>query len=373
MTKIEPFSVPDEWKTQFETIQLSKLNVTDYMPLHSDFLRVLYSDNSIDFVIYFAVGWKMYEVVKPSTFDRSKVQSYVLMHKENHTSTRLSIKKTDSERFAKKLRLFLNKNLSALKNIQDPAFKPLVTSYMQLVSSNQQFSRIGLDRELFMGISKSVSTLVSSFPSSARIIRFLVDGIGHDPTIYDHGAVSALVSGCLAWNILELSKRDSKLIIQSALIHDTQRLCAYLGRAPQRDKISRETLDEIKTMINKNEGFHEGNLSALEEFRERMDGKGFPKGKKGRAEEGKLHGISLQGRIVAIGCTFSEFLLKRVDKKPLTIDDVKTEMMQLAESGQLDGELIDKLFSSLAHDRIRDYSLSTQGKEVEACEPDEDF
>lgn len=347
------FEVPGEWKSRCDLIRLTPKTKPDYIPLHGDFLKAFLALPSIDFSLFFAAGWDMYEVIRPKDFSPELVKEVLVAHKQNPASTRICIRRTDVVRYERVIGEFRRKKFQEAASGGALAHEAPFKLYAELSTAGQTVIRGMIDGESYNNISRASSSTVMNLCSSRDALRFLVEIVGKEPSLYDHAAITALVSACIVWNVLKLPKRESKLTVQSALLHDIERHCGYLGKPAETDQISQGAIKEISVLVAAKTGFHDANVIVMQQYRERFGGGGYPHGLKGTAEKEASLGINRMARAVTIGCGFSEYMLKRKDKVPLDLATITKLMLERAEKGDFDPEMVQGLFEDMKTGQIR--------------------
>jgi HD-GYP domain-containing protein (c-di-GMP phosphodiesterase class II) len=349
---VEKFFVPAEWRERCEFKRLNPQNKPDYTPLHLDLIRALLDVKSIDFVIYFLVGWDLYEFVRPATFSTDLIKEMVDVHKKWPNQTRILVLRKEYFRYEKIATAYRKTRYTAAAAGAAMPLMPVFNCYNELANASQTIARGALHAEIYPRIADGASYTVLHMPSMKDVATFLVNVIGKDPVLYDHGAVAALFATSVCWNVLRLNKRESKLCGQAALLHDVERNCAYLLKPSVPNLISAASVKEIATMRDAGVGFHEAITQAMEQYRERFAGGGMPHGLSGPAEQQGGTGIARPARIVAISCFFAECLLKRKEKLPLTLP-VIMDMISHKSGKEFDPQIIDLLVSEISNSQVR--------------------
>ncbi len=366
--------VPDEWKSRCEIIKINQLNKAEFIPLHVDFLKAFASVTELDFTVFFAVGWDMYEFMRPKEFSIELVKEMLTKHKEFPSATRICVRRTDYGRFEKLAEKYKRAKFVGAAQGAAMAYEPVLKSYLELSAASQTVVRGYIDNECYSRVARASSSIVMSLSSTKDIVRFLTDIVGREPALYDHGAITALVTAAITWNILKLSKRECKLAVQSAMIHDIERHCSYLGKPANPAQISTLAVKEINALVTAGQGFHETNIAVMQQYRERFDGAGIPKGLKGIYEDGNPFGILRIARATSIGCAFSEYMLKRQEKLPLPQARILQLLTERAEKGEFDLNMVKEFISDIADGKTRKPTdkVKTDGTDQELEDDDED-
>ncbi len=331
------FVIPDEWRVRCDFYKMDANTRQKFMPLQNDFLRCFLNIEQVQFPLYLLSGWDLVEFIKPIEFNHSLVRELLKIVKEYSPQTRVCIKRDHFTQYEALITKDRQQKFDLIAQKNPEIFDNFVKDRYNLLSNTSQFTVKGtLEGETFFRITHAASEFVSKIPKTIDVVNFLVTAIGSEPHLYDHHAATAMLSGCIAYNSLQLAKRESKLTVQSALLHDLERNCTYLFKPIQTHCISTAGIKEIRELVAKGLKFHDSTIRVMEEYRERFTGLGFPGKKSGRQEEDIKNGISRMARIVSIACAFTEYLLKRQDKKPLTLSKIMELMGDRSTLGDFD-------------------------------------
>lgn len=154
---------------------------------------------------------------------------------------------------------------------------------------------------------------------------------------YKHSIRVSIYSTMIAKE-LDFSHEEILVIWLSALLHDIGKLLI-----PNDILLGTKKLSEKEILLIKNHPIDGGNylkkftseriyIGAMEHH-ERLDGKGYPYGKKD---------ISITGRIIAIADTFDAMTSERTYQNSLTFEDALAKMEKLVENGMYDKDLFFK-------------------------------
>lgn len=337
----DKFVVPPSWRERCEILRLNAETKAEFFPLHTDFIKCLGIAKSIDFILYISVGWEMYEFIRPKEFSLELVKEMLTVHKQYPSQTRICVKKSDFGRYEKLVAAYMQEKFAAASSGNSMALAPAYKMYSTLSEASQLIARGALDEECYNRISRASSYAVMHMLSTKDILNFLVTIVGKEPALYDHSAVTAMVSMAIAWNALKLQKRESKLTGQGALLHDVERYCSYLSKPADRTQTSVNAVKELTAIKAKGVGFHDSSIEVMQQYREHFNGEGIPRKLKGAAEgHDSLNGIVKTARIVSIGCAFSEYMLKRQEKLPLTLATILKLLGERGAKGELDPAII---------------------------------
>lgn len=349
----EKVPIPESWKERCELIRLSHFNKGDFWPLHDEFLRCLVGLAEIDFTVYLAAGWDLWEVMRPKEYSQELIKEILTLHKEHPSTTRVCIKRIDQGRFERLSARFKSDRFKAVAHGAAMGFEAVFRHYQELSATSQSVCKGYIDKETYLRVSAVSSNLVSSMPTTKDVFRLFTEILVKDPYLYDHQAITAMIAAVTAWNAVKLGKRETKLVIQSALLHDAERHCAYLGRPSDHQNISQGAIKEVEALVKSRDGFHEVNVQVMKQFREMPNGMGVPNRLEGKAERGDIRGIVRSARIVGLACALAEYCLKRRDQKPLAITEILKMVESRCQQGELDLEIFDKLTEDLETGALR--------------------
>ena len=331
------FIIPDDWRVRCEFYKMDAKTKQRFMPLHNDFLRCFLDLEQVQFSLFLLSGWDLVEFIKPLEFNQTRFRELLKIVKEYSPQTRICIKRDHFTHFENLMTQDRQKKIAHIAVTCPEILDSFAKDRYNYLSNTSQFIVKGtIDGETFFRITHASSEIVTKLPTTIDAVNFLVAAVGSDPYLYDHHACTALLAACIAYNSLQLPKRESKLTAQAALLHDLERNCTYLFKPLLPNCISTNGIKEIKELVTKGLKFHDTTVRVMEEHRERFAGQGFPGKKLGRQEEDINNGILRMSRIVSFACAFSEYLLKRQDKKPLTLEKILELMGDRSKFGDFD-------------------------------------
>lgn len=359
----EQFVPPAEWRVRCNVRHLNAHTKLEYVALKTDLIRCLLEAPTPDFVLFLLVGWELYEFVRPADYKVALVQEMFEVRKKWPAQTRILILSNAYPRYERLARDFRKRRFEAASGGAAMAFMPVYDCYRALSDTSQKVFRGGLNMDLFSQVSAASSEAFVHMQSTKNILDFLIAIVAKDPVIYDHSAVTALVALTIAWNILGLTKREVKLCCQAALMHDVERNCAHLFKVAVTDRISLAAIKEVKQLHESTGGgFHAVVLSTMEQYREKFAGGGFPGTHLGSVDERGSGGIERTARITAIACAFSECLLKRQEKHPLSLPTILGILQQRAKA-DFDPEIVAAFVRAANSNEIRKPSKKSDSEE----------
>lgn len=275
----ETFSPPQEWRERCEVSKLNPANKLDFIPLHPDFIKSLTTVKRIDFAIYFLVGFDLYEFIRPKDFTHELVKEMIETHKKYRGQTRVVLRRSDFFRYEKIISAYRADRYEDAASGAATPLKPVFTIYNELSNASQYIVRGSLSPDIYGKAAAVSSAPLARMPSTKDILQFVVAVIGKDSALYDHAAVTSLLSLAISWNSMRLPKKEVKLCGQAALMHDVERNCAHLLKPAVPDKTSEASIKDLESILQKEgTGFHESVLKAMRQYRERFGGGGGSRG-----------------------------------------------------------------------------------------------
>jgi putative nucleotidyltransferase with HDIG domain len=228
---------------------------------------------------------------------------------------------------------------------KDPALdQRSIDVFTNLSNASQLIVRGGISEDVAGQIKSSASYLVSNLMGNEFAIATLSRMVTHDPTLYDHSASVAMISGLIALQCLPepLSKKDSELVTQCGLYHDIGKTCVPSVILNKPGKFTDEEFaimkshaelgeQELQKIIKNGTNINEVVARVAGEHHERFGGRGYPRGRSGRLESDPVNGIHLYSRIVTIADVYSALLMKRIYKPAYEAQDAIKIMAGVAK------------------------------------------
>jgi putative nucleotidyltransferase with HDIG domain len=269
--------------------------------------------------------------------------------------------------------------------------KKTVGLYQDFFAASQLVEKGGLSsKDIKYGtiLAQKSIEIIKDGPKAFAALEALIE---IDPTLYDHTASVALISGIICKHCLSkpLNIAEQLTVIKGGLYHDLGKSCIphnilhKPGRftEEERNVMKNHTTfgyNELKKLISNGEKIEEEVALIALEHHEYFCGGGYPLGKRGRAEEckkdEKQFGIHQYSRIVSIADVYSALLMKRVYKDELAKEESLTIMRneidhydplifnsfcQLVEDGKKQKLLGGEEEELLANDKIDRYRKYT--------------
>lgn len=189
-----------------------------------------------------------------------------------------------------------------------------------------------------------------SIDAAERIVTLAASLSAHDRTTRGHSERVRAVTDMIAAE-LRLSSVDRDRLRWSALLHDVGKLAVHP------DILNKPSdLSEVEWEVIRRHPLEGAKLTAplagwlgpwadtIAEHHERFDGKGYPRGLRGR-------GISLGGRIVAVADSYDVMTATRTYRRPLAPDAARRELAACAGT-QFDPDVV-RAFLSVSVLRLR--------------------
>lgn len=350
--EVKKFEITDEIRLRCEIYKLDARMRDKFIPLHKEFLRCLIDAENVSLAFYIISGWDLIEYMKPGEYHNDRVKEMLQIIKE-YPTTRLAIKRDQFPRYENLMNAYRNKRYEKhAEHFPQISENFVKDRYNNLCNTSQSLVRGALDEESFFKVTHAASEYILKIPKTQDVVNFLIEVVGHDPHLYDHAACTSLLAGCISYNSLQLPKRESKLTVQASFLHDIERNCSYLLKAPNLTQISLTGAKDIKAMIARGIKFHETTLTVMHQYREHFAGGGVPGKKHGRCEEQGEDGILRMSRVVALACGLTEFLLKRMEKLPLKKEKI-FELLRERAGVKYDPIIIDEFFKDLENPKVR--------------------
>ncbi len=324
------FTLKEETRKRCKIIRLTPENSVQFRPVSLEHFSYLWDVSSIDFSIFIKVDHEMVEYIRPSEFSSELLQHIWIASLKEEATIDVYLLKKEYPRFTSSLSQVRNKKIKTLIE-KDPSLdRKTLETFSNLSEASQMIIRGGINQAVAEHVKGSAAFMVKQLMDNELAISTLSRMITIDPTLYDHSASVAMFATIMAKQHFnpQLSLKEAEILAQSGLYHDTGKSCIPNAILNKPSSFTPEEFEVMKTHAE--HGYRElmdaivGGapidevvaLVALEHH-ERFEGHGYPRGKKGRAEEDPANGIHVYARIVAIADAYSALLMKRVYKPAL--------------------------------------------------------
>jgi HD-GYP domain-containing protein (c-di-GMP phosphodiesterase class II) len=315
------------------------------VPLES--VRALDGLSGLGFSVYQDMGDKIEEILRPVDFSFTSHSAGDL---KDESGLKLMILSGDMDSFLSATKRGQKTRIMEALGSDAAVNQPTVEAFLVLGGIGQLLVAGNVNAHLAKQVAVAASNAVDNVMNSSQSAATLSAMFASNPSLYEHSASVAMLSGLILWKCcprINVTRPMVEEIITAGLYHD-------LGKAhvPQEilNKPAKLTPEEfeiikkhselgaiaIRTAIN--EGAHIPKTAAIValEHHERMNGSGYPKQRKGRAEDDP-RGIHLYSRIVAVADVYSALIMKRVYKPGFDVKQALTIMNH--EDGHFDREI----------------------------------
>jgi putative nucleotidyltransferase with HDIG domain len=308
-----------------------------------EMFHLFYEARSIGFSLYIRVETVLVEYMRSDEYSHHLLDQMKLAMVSDHR-VELMILKSQHRFYEQLVNDIRAAKLKALTE-KDPALdQRSIDVFTNLSNASQLIVRGGISEEVAGQIKSSASYLVSNLMGNEFAIATLSRMVTHDPTLYDHSASVAMISGLIALQCLPepLSKKDSELVTQCGLYHDVGKTCVPSVILNKPGKFTDEEFaimkshaelgeQELQKIIKNGTNINEVVARVAGEHHERFGGRGYPRGRSGRLESDPVNGIHLYSRIVTIADVYSALLMKRIYKPAYEAQDAIKIMAGVAK------------------------------------------
>ncbi len=323
--KSKRYIISKETRARCRIFHLNNSDAHKFQSISLELFHYLLDVKSIDFTIFFRVDNEMIEFINGASFSHQLVHQIIAARNREYHNVDICVESKDFKRFEAVINDVREKKIDQLLR-RDPLLDPqVIRSFVNLSRASQMMVRGGLSPVVAAQAREAAGVLVNNLMECEVAVGTLSRMVQADPTLYDHSASVAMLSGVIARTMLGRTREDSVLITQGGLYHDVGKTCVphSLLNKPGRftpeefeSMKSHTTLgyDEICRAIDQGSVIDRNVARVALEHHEKFNGRGYPNGRKGRAEE-QEDGIHLFTRIVSIADVYSALLMKRVYKE----------------------------------------------------------
>jgi HD-GYP domain-containing protein (c-di-GMP phosphodiesterase class II) len=322
--KIKRYIISKETRARCRIFQLSEANASKFQTVSLELFHYLLEVKSISFTIFFRVDDEMIEFIDPASFSQQLVQQIIAARNREYHNVDICVETKDFKRFETAINDVREKKIDQLLR-RDPLLDPqVIRSFVNLSRASQMMVRGGLSPQVAAQAREAAGMMVSNLMECEVAVGTLSRMVQADPTLYDHSASVAMLSGVIARTMLGKSRDESILITQGGLYHDVGKTCVPYSLLNKPGRFTPEEFEKMK--LHTTLGYEEicraidqgsvidRNVARVAlEHHEKFNGCGYPYGRKGRAEE-REDGIHIFTRIVSIADVYSALLMKRVYK-----------------------------------------------------------
>jgi HD-GYP domain-containing protein (c-di-GMP phosphodiesterase class II) len=335
--------IREETRKRCSIIDLTTEIQRQFQIVSLELFHYLYEIFSIDFALYFKVENSLIEFIKPEEFSKELLdQMWQAAHKPRN-GIEIMIKRADYPKYEIVIESIRKKKIAELLQMDPHLDRKVIDAFTNLSGASQMITRGGLNSGVTSRVKSSATYLINNIVRSEEAISTLSKMVIHDPTLYDHSAAVAMISGVIGSQCLKkpLSPKENELLAQCGLYHDIGKTCVPSAILNKPGKFTDDEFEIMKSHAAKGEeelelaignGAHIDHVCArvAGEHHERFTGKGYPRGRKGRFEEDPTNGIHIYSRIVTIADVYSALLMKRVYKPSYEAQDAIKIMADIA-------------------------------------------
>jgi putative nucleotidyltransferase with HDIG domain len=338
--KTKRYTISKETRARCRIFHVSETDMHQFQSISLELFHYLLEIKSIDFTIYFRVDDEMIEFIDAASFSHQLVHQIIAARNRDYHNVDICVAQKDFKRFEALINDVREKKIDLLLR-RDPLLDAqVIRSFVNLSRASQMMVRGGLSPVVAAQAREAAGVLVNNLMECEVAVGTLSRMVQADPTLYDHSASVAMLSGVIARTMLGRTREESVLITQGGLYHDVGKTCVPHSLL---NKPGRFTPDEYERMKSHTTLGYEEICRAIDqgsvidrnvarvalEHHEKFNGQGYPFGRKGRAEE-QEGGIHLFSRVVSIADVYSALLMKRVYKEAYDARDALKIMQDSA-------------------------------------------
>ena len=337
------FKLKSETLKRCKVVKIEPSDVNRLVPISLEFFSFLYQTKAINFSIYFRIDTTLVEFMKPDELSKELLDDMWMALQKNFDDLSICILRRDRPKFDAVIESVRISKMDELSRKLTGLDQKTLDLYGSISSMSQLIVQGGIDSGVAERVKASAAYLVSNVVDSDASIDTLSRMITCDPTLYDHSATVAMLATVISTRLLPkpLSPKEAEHVAQCALYHDVGKTCV-----PNHilNKPGAYTPEEFAVMKTHTTSGHEELIKAIKagapiaqiaarvalEHHEKIDGKGYPLGRKGKLEDDKVNGIHLYTRIVTISDIYSALLMKRVYKPAYEPQDAVKIMAEMS-------------------------------------------
>lgn len=338
-----PDFIKDETRKRCKIVAFDDAAQKRMIPISSETYHLLYETRSIQFSMYVQVESILIEFMKPDEYSATLLDQMKLALLSDY-KVQLMVSRAQHPAYEQLIHDVREQKIAQLAS-RDPALdQRALQVFSNLSNASQLIVRGGVNDDVVKQVKSSANYLVTNLMENEFAIATLSKMVIHDPTLYDHSASVAMISGMIALQCMPkpLNRKEAETVTQCGLFHDVGKTCVPSVILNKPGKFTDEEFAIMKTHAELGEKEIERiiadgtNVDAViarvaGEHHERFGGKGYPRGRKGRFEDDGVHGIHLFTRIVTIADVYSALLMKRVYKPAYDAQDAIKIMASVAK------------------------------------------
>lgn len=349
----------EETRKRCKIIRVDEAGMRHYAEINSEVFHFLYDVTEIDFTIFLTIDDVMIEFIKPNEFSKELLDQIWSAAEKSTRPIRLFVFKKEQVLFQRLIHAIRNLKLKFLTEKDPNLDKRALQIFANLSNASQLIVKGGITKEVADHVTKSASYMMGNMLDHESAISTLSKMFSHDPTLYDHCASVAMLSGVIAQTCVEkkFDKKELEIIAQGGLYHDVGKTCvpSHILNKPGRFTDDEFTIMKSHAALGENEllkVIQDGTpidplvARAAGEHHERLDGSGYPKGCKGCFEDDNLNGIHIYTRIIMIADVYSALLQTRVYKAAYTPEKA-LEIMTKFSGKEYDPKIFPKFIENV--------------------------
>ena len=338
--KAKRYVISKETQARCRIFPVTASDLKKFQKVSLELFHYLLDVRSIDFSIYFRVDDDMIEFISAASFSHQLVKKIIAARNKEYLNIDICVESKDFPKFEMLINDIREKKISELIR-RDPLLDArIIRTFVNLSRASQMIVRGGLCPGVAAKAKEAAGMVVNSLLECEVAIGTLSRMIQADPTLYDHSASVAMLAGIISRNMLGRSRDESVLITQGGLYHDVGKTCVPHSLLNKPGIFTPEEFESMKAhtflgyaeiiqAIDQGSVIDKAVAKVALEHHEKFDGRGYPHGRQGRAEE-QENGIHLFSRIVSIADVYSALLMKRVYKEAYSAEQALSIMQRCA-------------------------------------------
>ena len=303
-----------------------------YLALKPDLVQLLIECSSLDFTLYVLLQDELIEYIRPEEFSKELIiQVNKALHVQQNSLSVL-IRSADERKFFHLIDTIRRERIALLATENHDMNPKILDVIAGICSITPKLVKSGVNQRVAEQVTMMAGGVVESMTHDAVILRTLVKMIKTNVNLYDHSATVAILSGIIAHTVLRLPDNQITAIIEAGLYHDIGKTALpnhIQLKNGKHDPEEQEVLrthtilgyEELNKAISKGAKIDRLVAKVALEHHERIEGQGYPRGLKGRAEEDKSIGIHLYSRVIMIADVFATVIVERLHHAGYSVEE----------------------------------------------------
>jgi len=368
--------IKDSTRKRCKVFRLEDGNRNHFQPVSMELFHYLYEVETIDFSIYVRVDDEMIEFIRAKELSKDLLHQIWFASLREDSGVEICVAKRDHQRFHQAIDSVRDKKVKKILEKEPSLDQKTMNVFANLSGASQMILRGGITIEVTKRVAAAASYMVSNLMDNNYAMATLSRMIQIDPTLYDHSASVAMLSGVIGKQFYKdrISTKQAEILSQCGLYHDAGKSCIPHAILNKPTSFTAEEFEVMKThaILGYNEltkaidGGAPIDRVVAEvalQHHERFNGSGYPTGKKGRMEEAPETGIHPYARIVAIADSYSALLMERVYKPAIPAEEA-IKMLESVASAHYDPDFFGPFMLSLKRSlnllEVRKKEITTQ-------------